>query len=568
MTNARTARDWALAKLGSEDAVAKHFVAVSTNAEGVAEFGIDTDNMFGFWDWVGGRYSMDSAIGLSTMLAIGPDALRRDAGRLPRRWTSTSHERRSAQSLPVLMGLLPSGTRDFFGAQTVGVLALRPVPEALPGLSAAAHHGVERQARHPRWRPGRLRHRRDLLGRARDQRPAFLLPAAPPGDEADPLRLHRLHASTLNPLGDHHDLLMSNVFAQAEALAFGKTPEQVREEGTPEAIVPHRVMEGNRPSNVILADRLTPHTLGTLVALYEHSVFTQGAIWGIDSFDQWGVELGKVLAVKIIPELQAPEEPKLEHDSSTNNLIRRYRANRSRVSAMSLEQYERVLEVADRRARSYLAGVDARPVAEQASVGDLRKSLDRKLPTRARIRRRWSRSCADAAEPGLIALASPRYFGFVIGGTLPAALGADWLAGAWDQIASLYVCGPSAAVAEEVSGRWVLEVLGLPTDAGFGLTTGGTMANFSGIAAGRHAVLQRAGWDVEAKGLNGAPQVRVLVGELAHATIFVALRLLGLGSENAIRVRADDAGRMDPEALAAELDRWRGRPSSARRPAR
>ena len=225
---------------------------------------------------------------------------------------------------------------------------------------------------------------------------------------------------------------------------------------------------------------------------------------------------------------------------------------------MSLEQYERVLEVADERARRYLAGVDDRPVAEQASVGELRKSLDRKLPDQGEDPAKVVEELADAAEPGLIALASPRYFGFVIGGTLPAALGADWLAGAWDQIASLYVCGPSAAVAEEVSGRWVLELLGLPTDAGFGLTTGGTMANFSGIAAGRHAVLQRAGWDVEAKGLNGAPEVRVLVGEHAHATIFVALRLLGLGSENAIRVRADEAGRMDPEALAAELDRGEG----------
>jgi glutamate/tyrosine decarboxylase-like PLP-dependent enzyme len=225
---------------------------------------------------------------------------------------------------------------------------------------------------------------------------------------------------------------------------------------------------------------------------------------------------------------------------------------------MSLEQYERVLEVADERARRYLAGVDERPVAEQASVGELRKALDRKLPEVGEDPAKVVEELADAAEPGLIALGSPRYFGFVIGGTLPAALGADWLAGAWDQIASLYVCGPSAAVAEEVAGRWVLEALGLPTDAGFGLTTGGTMANFSGIAAGRHAVLQRASWDVEAKGLNGAPRIRVLVGEHAHATIFVALRLLGLGSENAIRVGADDAGRMDPEALAAELDRGDG----------
>ena len=324
---------------------------------------------------------------------------------------------------------------------------------------------------------------------------------------------------------------MSNVFAQPEALAFGKTPEQVSEEGTPEPVVPHRVMEGNRPSNVILAERLTPHTLGTLVALYEHSVFTQGAIWGIDSFDQWGVELGKVLAKKIIPELQAAEEPELDHDSSTNNLIRRYRGESlRRVSAMGLEEYERVLEVAGRRARRYLAerSTTAR-CAEEARVEELRAALDRKLPEEGEDPAKVVEELAEAAEPGLIALGNPRYFGFVIGGTLPAALGAEWLAAAWDQIASLYVCGPSASVAEEVSGRWVLEVLGLPTDAGFGLTTGGTMANFSGIAAGRHAVLKRLGWDVEAKGLNGAPAVRVLVGEHAHATIFVALRLLGLG---------------------------------------
>ena len=225
---------------------------------------------------------------------------------------------------------------------------------------------------------------------------------------------------------------------------------------------------------------------------------------------------------------------------------------------MSLEQYERVLEVADERARRYLDGIADRPVAEQASVKQLRDSLDRKLPDEGEDPAKVVEELADAAEPGLIALNNPRYFGFVIGGTLPAALGADWLAGAWDQIASLYVCGPSASVAEEVSGRWVLELLGLPADAGFGLTTGGTMANFAGIAAGRHAVLQRQGWDVEAKGLNDAPPVRVLVGEHAHATIFVALRLLGLGDANAIRVKADDAGRIDPDALAAELDRGNG----------
>jgi glutamate/tyrosine decarboxylase-like PLP-dependent enzyme len=228
------------------------------------------------------------------------------------------------------------------------------------------------------------------------------------------------------------------------------------------------------------------------------------------------------------------------------------------VTAVGLEEYERVLEVADERARRYLAGADERPVAEQASVEELRAALDRELPDEGEDPAKVVEELADAAEPGLIALASPRYFGFVIGGTLPAALGADWLAGAWDQIASLYVCGPSAGVAEEVSGRWVLETLGLPADAGFGLTTGGTMANFSGIAAGRHAVLERAGWDVEAKGLNGGPPVRILVGEHAHATIYVALRLLGLGSDNAVRVTADERGRMEPEALAAELEKGEG----------
>jgi glutamate/tyrosine decarboxylase-like PLP-dependent enzyme len=223
-----------------------------------------------------------------------------------------------------------------------------------------------------------------------------------------------------------------------------------------------------------------------------------------------------------------------------------------------LDGYERVLEAAEERARRYLAGVEDRSVREEAGVKELRARLDRKLPNDGEDPATVIEELAEAAEPGLIALGSPRYFGFVIGGTLPAALGAEWLTTAWDQIASLYVCGPSASVAEEVSGRWVLELLGLPTDSGFGLTTGGTMANFSGIAAGRRAVLERRGWDVEAKGLQGAPEVRVLVGEHAHATIFVALRLLGLGDENAIRVQADDAGRMDPEALAAELDGGEG----------
>jgi glutamate/tyrosine decarboxylase-like PLP-dependent enzyme len=225
---------------------------------------------------------------------------------------------------------------------------------------------------------------------------------------------------------------------------------------------------------------------------------------------------------------------------------------------MGLEAYERVLEVAEERSRRYLDGLNDRPVHEKADLDQLRAALDRKLPDEGEDPAVVVEELAEAAEPGLIALGNPRYFGFVIGGTLPAALGAEWLTTAWDQIASLYVCGPSASVAEEVSGRWVLEVLDLPPDAGFGLTTGGTMANFSGIAAGRHAVLERVGWNVEAKGLNGAPPVRVLVGEHAHATIFVALRLLGLGDENAIRVRADDAGRIDPDALATELDRGEG----------
>jgi glutamate/tyrosine decarboxylase-like PLP-dependent enzyme len=228
------------------------------------------------------------------------------------------------------------------------------------------------------------------------------------------------------------------------------------------------------------------------------------------------------------------------------------------VRPVETDHYGRVLEVAEQRARRYLAGVDDRPVIEKASVDELRGTLDGKLPEEGEDPATVVERLADAAEPGLIALGSPRYFGYVIGGTLPAALGADWLAGAWDQIASVYLCGPSASVAEEVAGRWVLDLLDLPEGAAFGLTTGGTMANFCGIAAGRRAVLERRGWDVEAKGLNGAPAVRVLVGEHAHATIFVALRLLGLGDENAIRVRADDAGRMEPDALAEELERGEG----------
>jgi glucose-6-phosphate isomerase len=326
MTNAKTAREWALAKLGSEEAIAKHFVAVSTNAEGVAEFGIDTDNMFGFWDWVGGRYSMDSAIGLSTMLAIGSEGFH---DMLAGFHEVDEHFKDApiGESLPSILGLLCVWYGDFFGAQTVGVFPydqyLHRFPAYLQQLT------MESNGKHV------------TLDGARVDYETGAIFWGEPGTNGQHSFYQLLHQGTklipadfigfmhtLNPLGDHHDLLMSNVFAQPEALAFGKTPEQVKEEGTPDPIVPHRVMEGNRPSNVILADRLTPHTLGSLVALYEHSVFTQGAIWGIDSFDQWGVELGKQLAVKIIPQLQSSGEPKLEHDSSTNSLIRRYRSAR------------------------------------------------------------------------------------------------------------------------------------------------------------------------------------------------------------------------------------------------
>jgi glucose-6-phosphate isomerase len=328
MTNARTARDWALAKLGDEAAVAKHFVAVSTNADGVKEFGIETDNMFGFWDWVGGRYSMDSAIGLSTMLAIGPEAF---AEMLAGFHDVDEHFRELpiGQSLPSLLGLLAVWYGDFFGAQTVAVLPydqyLHRFPAYLQQLT------MESNGKHVTLEGARVDY---------DTGAIFW---GEPGTNGQHSFYQLIHQGTrlipcdfigfmrtLNPVGEHHDLLMSNVFAQPEALAFGKTPEQVREEGTPDPVVPHRVMEGNRPSNVILAEQLTPRTLGSLVALYEHSVFTQGAIWGIDPFDQWGVELGKQLAQRIIPELQADEEPDLQHDSSTSSLIRRYRKHRAR----------------------------------------------------------------------------------------------------------------------------------------------------------------------------------------------------------------------------------------------
>jgi glucose-6-phosphate isomerase len=324
MTNARSARQWAIARLGSESAIARHFVAVSTNAQRVSEFGIDPANMFGFWDWVGGRYSMDSAIGLSTMLAIGPDHFRDLLGGFH---AIDEHFRAAplAQNLPVLLGLLAVWYGDFFGAQSFGVMPyeqyLKRFPAYLQQLT------MESNGKHV-----------TLEGTAVDHQTGGVY-WGEPGTNGQHSFYQLLHQGTklipldligfgkpLNPLGDHHDVLMSNVFAQAEALAFGKTEDEVRAEGTPPAIAPHRVMEGNRPTNVILAEKLTPHTLGALVALYEHSVFTQGVIWGIDSFDQWGVELGKVLATRIIPELQSETEPRLSHDASTNALIRRYRS--------------------------------------------------------------------------------------------------------------------------------------------------------------------------------------------------------------------------------------------------
>jgi glucose-6-phosphate isomerase len=324
MTNARTAREWVLNALGDEKAVAKHFVAVSTNAAKVAEFGINVCNMYGFWDWVGGRYSMDSAIGLSTMIAIGPEQFRAMlAGfhAMDEHFRNTPFER----NLPVLMGLLAVWYNNFFDAQTVAVLPydqyLKRFPAYLQQLTMESNgKHLTLQGTHIDYQTG----------------PIYW---GEPGTNGQHSFYQLIHQGTklipcdfigfvrsLNPLGDHQNLLLANVFAQAEALAFGKSPEQVRSEGTPEWLVPHRTFEGNRPSTVILAERLSPELLGTLIALYEHSVFTQGAIWQIDSFDQWGVELGKVLAGRIIPELKSADEPDLKHDSSTNNLIRHYRS--------------------------------------------------------------------------------------------------------------------------------------------------------------------------------------------------------------------------------------------------
>jgi glucose-6-phosphate isomerase len=327
MTNAHSAREWSLAGLGGdEESVAKHFVAVSTNATEVAKFRIDTANMFEFWDWVGGRYSMDSAIGLSTMVAIGPEnfqAMLNGFHQMDEHFRTAPFE----QNLPVLMGLLAIWYNDFFGAQTVAVLPyeqyLKRFPAYLQQLT------MESNGKHVTLDGKKVK---------RDTSPIFW---GEPGTNGQHSFYQLIHQGTrlipcdfiafskaLNPLGRHHDMLIANVCAQTEALAFGKTPEQVAAEGTPKWLVPHRVFEGNRPSNTILADKLTPETLGKLVALYEHSVFTQGAIWNIDSFDQWGVELGKVLAQRIIPELESATEPQLAHDSSTNNLIRHYRKSK------------------------------------------------------------------------------------------------------------------------------------------------------------------------------------------------------------------------------------------------
>ncbi len=323
MTNAHTARDWSVRGLGDEKSVAKHFVAVSTNDKEVEKFGIDTANMFGFWDWVGGRYSMDSAIGLSTMLAIGPEnfqAMLAGFHEMDEHFRTAPFER----NLPVLLGLLSVWYNDFFGAQTVAVLPyeqyLKRFPAYLQQLT------MESNGKHVTLNGTPV---------GCDTGPIYW---GEPGTNGQHSFYQLIHqgtriipcdfigfVETLNPLGEHHDTLMSNVFAQSEALAFGKTPDEVKAEGSPDWLVPHRTFEGNRPSNTILLQRLTPAALGKLVALYEHNVFTQGTIWHIDSFDQWGVELGKVLAKRIIPELSGKEEPRLKHDSSTNSLIRRYR---------------------------------------------------------------------------------------------------------------------------------------------------------------------------------------------------------------------------------------------------
>ena len=324
LTNAQSARDWIVAALGDEAAVARHFVAVSTNAARVAAFGIDTDNMFGFWDWVGGRYSMDSAIGLSTMLAIGPDGfaeLLAGFHDMDEHFAHTPLDR----NLPVILGMLGVWYTDFFGAQTAAVLPyeqyLKRFPAYLQQLT------MESNGKHVTVSGDRVDYETGAVywGEPGTNGQHSFYQLIHQGTKLIPCDLIGF-ARSLNPLRDHHDILSSNVFAQAQALAFGKTEAEVRAEGTPEHVVAHRVMEGNRPTNVLLAEVLTPRLLGSLVALYEHSVFTQGTVWGIDSFDQWGVELGKVLAVKIIPELEGDGDPAASFDSSTSELIRRYRA--------------------------------------------------------------------------------------------------------------------------------------------------------------------------------------------------------------------------------------------------
>ena len=329
MTNARTAREWTLRALGDERAVARHFVAVSTNAAEVARFGIDTANMFGFWDWVGGRYSMGSAIGLSTMLAVGPErfrALLAGFRAMDEHFRGAPFER----NLPVLMGLLGVWYADFFGAETVAVLPydqyLKRFPAYLQQLTMESNgKSVTLEGARVDYQTGAI-----YWGEPGTNGQHSFYQLIHQGTKLIPCDFIAF-CHTLNPLGDHHDLLMANVFAQTEALAFGKTAEEVRAEGTPDWLAPHRTFAGNRPTSTILAERLTPETLGALVALYEHSVFTQGVIWNIDSFDQWGVELGKVLAGRIVPELQSAGEPALAHDSSTNALIRRYRRLRDEV---------------------------------------------------------------------------------------------------------------------------------------------------------------------------------------------------------------------------------------------
>jgi len=327
MTNAHSARAWSLAGLGGdESSVAKHFVAVSTNAKEVSKFGIDTANMFEFWDWVGGRYSMDSAIGLSTMIAIGPT----NFNEMLSGFHQMDEHFRTApleQNLPALMGLLSVWYNNFFGSQTVAVLPyeqyLKRFPAYLQQLT------MESNGKHVTLDGTEVSYQTEPIywGEPGTNGQHSFYQLIHQGTKLIPCDFIAF-AKSLNPLGRHHDMLLANVFAQTEALAFGKTAEQVKAEGTPDWLAPHRVFEGNRPSNTILADKLTPETLGKLVALYEHSVFTQGVIWNIDSFDQWGVELGKVLAQRIIPELESAAEPTLNHDSSTNNLIRRYRKNK------------------------------------------------------------------------------------------------------------------------------------------------------------------------------------------------------------------------------------------------